>query len=50
MRGYHLPMPQVMTSSVVNNATYYRCCTPNAPTFGSLSIRTWDFTYIKVYE
>ena len=50
MRGYHLPIPRAMNSTIVNDATNYRSRTPNAPAFGSLSIRTHAFTYIKVYE
>ncbi|MBA0561170.1 hypothetical protein Golob_018019, partial [Gossypium lobatum] len=37
-------------STVVCDATYFRSRTPNAPAFDSLSIRTQDFTYIKVYK
>ncbi|KHG03586.1 hypothetical protein F383_26815 [Gossypium arboreum] len=48
-RGYHLPMSQAMNSIIVNNHTYCRSPILNAPTFGSLFIRTQAFTYIKVY-
>ncbi|KHG29146.1 hypothetical protein F383_11558 [Gossypium arboreum] len=50
MRGYHLPMSRVMNSTIVNDTTYYRSRIPNKPAFGSLSIRTQAFTYIKVYK
>ena len=50
MKRYHLPMCQAMNSTVMNDSTYYRSRTPNAPALGSLSIQIQAFTYIKVYE
>ncbi|KHG01934.1 Ribosomal RNA small subunit methyltransferase A [Gossypium arboreum] len=50
MRGYHLRMSWAMNSMIVDDATYCISCMPNTPTFGSLSICTQAFTYIKVYE
>ncbi|KHG25790.1 Acetaldehyde dehydrogenase [Gossypium arboreum] len=50
VRGYHSTMSRAMNSTIVNEATYCRSHTPNAPIFDSLSIRTQAFTYIKVYE
>ncbi|KAA3476898.1 Pregnancy zone [Gossypium australe] len=41
-------MSRAMNSTIVNDTTYYRSCTPNAPAFSSLSIRTQAFTYIKL--
>ncbi|KHG21618.1 hypothetical protein F383_27571 [Gossypium arboreum] len=37
MRGYHLPVSWAMNSTIVNDATYCRCCVPNAPAFSSFS-------------
>ncbi|KHG27077.1 Semaphorin-1A [Gossypium arboreum] len=50
MRGYHLPMSRATNFIIVNDATYCRSRTPNAPAFNVLFIRTQAFTYIKVYE
>ncbi|KHG15730.1 Eukaryotic translation initiation factor 3 subunit C [Gossypium arboreum] len=43
-------MSRAMNSTVVNDTRYYKSCTSKALAFGSLSIRTHAFTYIKVYE
>ncbi|KAH1038569.1 hypothetical protein J1N35_040312 [Gossypium stocksii] len=50
MKGYHLPISWAMNSTDVNDATYCRSHTPNAPAFSFLSVRTQAFTYIKVYK
>ncbi|MFQ6658911.1 hypothetical protein Gotur_028000 [Gossypium turneri] len=41
-------MSWAMNSTVVNDATYYKSRAPNAPAYGSLSIHTQAFTYVKV--
>ncbi|KHG19843.1 hypothetical protein F383_03298 [Gossypium arboreum] len=41
MRGYHLPISWAINSTIVNDATYCKCCILNALAFDSYLFKLW---------